>query len=270
MLIPNRRLADALAAQAGVPAVDIGHGQPADHRAINRVALHERHATGLVAQCRDRPRRPTHLEPCIERLGHCAISLGSRRLDGERRRDDLRIGQQATPDERKVLAEQLLGDHHALDLVGAFVDLGGLARPSVWCCVRCAVPLSCDDSPSHVQPCWRVSSSTGDETRGKHLRGRCRKRFGQSRPVDSTMAISVRSRAWCPHWRVRSRRSIPAVARTGGRPTPSRASSGASAVLLPTASTWCPSRWPSRTADRAREPGSWVRCDRIAGCRGAC
>ncbi len=32
-----------------------------------------------------------------------------------------------------MLAEQLFCDHHALDLVGAFVDLGGLARPSVCC-----------------------------------------------------------------------------------------------------------------------------------------
>lgn len=58
--------------------------------------------------------------------------------------------------DRSRLAEQLLGDHHALDLAGSFVDLGGLARPCVWCCivphgaaelrrqsVRCRAVLTC-------------------------------------------------------------------------------------------------------------------------------
>jgi hypothetical protein len=30
-------------------------------------------------------------------------------------------------------AEQLLGDHDALDLIRSLVDLGGLDLPSVWC-----------------------------------------------------------------------------------------------------------------------------------------
>ena len=33
-------------------------------------------------------------------------------------------------EEAKSLSEQLLGDHHPLDLVGAFVDLGGPSQGS--------------------------------------------------------------------------------------------------------------------------------------------
>ena len=52
-----------------------------------------------------------------------------------------------TPDGQKLLAEQLLCNHDALDLVGAFVDLGGPSQPSSW---WYPVPLSWDDSPARV------------------------------------------------------------------------------------------------------------------------
>ena len=71
----------------------------------------------------------------------------------------------APPDGQKRLAEQLLGDHNTLDLVGAFVDLVvWRGRPSGVAVCR-AVLLSCDHSPSRGGPCSLVSHSSRDETR---------------------------------------------------------------------------------------------------------
>ncbi len=75
----------------------------------------------------------------------------------------------AAADRRSGSAEQLLRDDHALDLVGALVDLGGLARPSAWCWV--ALHSTAELQRQSVA-CWRVLPGTRDETRGDGPRGR--------------------------------------------------------------------------------------------------
>lgn len=51
------------------------------------------------------------------------------------------------------LPEQLLRDHHSLDLIRAFVDLGGLNRSSVWCRV---VLHNAAELRRLSMPCWAV------------------------------------------------------------------------------------------------------------------
>ena len=101
----------------------------------------------------ERARRATHADVDVPRtlidveaeVGEEVAAAGDNPRPTEGTSDDVRTGQhEVTPDGRKILAEQLLGDHHALDLVGALVDLGGPPQPSSRCC---SVPLSWDDSP---------------------------------------------------------------------------------------------------------------------------